>query len=375
MFRSSGMRNRVPSSNSTGSMTSLIMLMLSFLACFYTAGRLWEDAEVRSLLVGRLETRTLQESGLKSVDETLKMLDCKEMQKHIAALEMEIAAARSQGFMLKRPAVDNTTANGGRLHAVIGVYTGFGNRLRRDSIRKTWMPTGEQLKKLEVEKGIVIRFVVGRSANKGDSSDRLIDEENNKTKDFLILESHVEGENELSRKTKTFISTAVELWDADFYMKVDDDVFVNVEILGAMLASHWDKPRVYVGCMKSGEVFSEPNQRWYEPEWWKFGDEKSYFRHAAGQIYGLSRALAQYIAINSAILHEYSNEDVTVGSWMIGLEVDHVDERRLCCASSVDGLCEKWKYIGEACIAVLDSDCGGLCDSANRMSDVKAKCS
>lgn len=39
------------------------------------------------------------------------------------------------------------------------------------------------------------------------------------------------------------------------------------------------------------------------------------------------------------------------------------------------GLCEKWKYIGEACIAVLDSDCGGLCDSANRMSDVKAKCS
>jgi hypothetical protein len=28
--------------------------------------------------------------------------------------------------------------------------------------------------------------------------------------------------------------------------------------LGVMLASHWDKPRVYIGCMKSGEVISDP---------------------------------------------------------------------------------------------------------------------
>jgi hypothetical protein len=28
--------------------------------------------------------------------------------------------------------------------------------------------------------------------------------------------------------------------------------------LGATLAAHLDKPRVYIGCMKSGEVFSEP---------------------------------------------------------------------------------------------------------------------
>ncbi|KAL2635788.1 hypothetical protein R1flu_007267 [Riccia fluitans] len=309
MFRPSGMRNRVSSATAKSSMTSLIMIMLSFLACFYTAGRLWEDAEVRSLLVGLTNKRSVQESGLKSVDESWRMLDCKETQKRLAALEMEVAAARSQGFKLKRPTMDNSTR---RLHAVIGIYTGFGNRPRRDSIRKTWMPTGEQLKKLEAEKGVLIRFIVGRSANRGDSSDRLINEENNKTKDFLVLENHVEGDGEVARKTKTFLSTAVELWDADFYIKVDDDVFVNIEMLGAMLASHWDKPRVYVGCMKSGEVFSEPTQRWYEPEWWKFGDEKSYFRHAAGQMYGLSQALAQYVAINSAILHEYSNEDVSV---------------------------------------------------------------
>jgi hypothetical protein len=33
---------------------------------------------------------------------------------------------------------------------------------------------------------------------------------------------------ELSAKTKTYFSTAVALWDAEFYIKVDDDVHVNL---------------------------------------------------------------------------------------------------------------------------------------------------
>ncbi len=34
----------------------------------------------------------------------------------------------------------------------------------------------------------------------------------------------------------------------------------------------------------------------------------------------------------SAILKEYKNEDVTVGAWMLGLDIEHVDDRNLCCA-------------------------------------------
>lgn len=30
------------------------------------------------------------------------------------------------------------------------------------------------------------------------------------------------------------------------------------DALGATLTAHLDKARVYIGCMKSGEVFSEP---------------------------------------------------------------------------------------------------------------------
>lgn len=47
---------------------------------------------------------------------------------------------------------------------------------------------------------------------------------------FFIMskQEHVEGYLELSAKTKTYFSTAVALWDADFYIKVDDDVHVNL---------------------------------------------------------------------------------------------------------------------------------------------------
>jgi beta-1,3-galactosyltransferase 1/2/3/4/5/7/8 len=44
------------------------------------------------------------------------------------------------------------------------------------------------------------------------------------------VQDHVEGYLELSAKTKTYFATAVNLWDADFYIKVDDDVHVNIGI-------------------------------------------------------------------------------------------------------------------------------------------------
>jgi hypothetical protein len=104
-----------------------------------------------------------------------------------------------------------------------------------------------------------------------------------------------------------------------------------------MLKEHWDKPRVYIGCMKSGEVFSESTHKWYEPEWWKFGDGKTYFRHASGEMFVISKAVAQFISINRSVLRTYAHDDVSVGSWLIGLAVKHVNEAKLCCSSWPSG--------------------------------------
>lgn len=55
---------------------------------------------------------------------------------------------------------------------------------------------------------------------------------------------------------------------------------------------------------------------------------------SAVQVYGLSGPVARYIGRNGPILHRFANEDVTLGAWLVGLEVTHMDERRFCCDSA-----------------------------------------
>ncbi|XP_038715573.1 beta-1,3-galactosyltransferase 7-like isoform X2 [Tripterygium wilfordii] len=259
-----------------------------------------------------------------------------------------------------------------KVFVVIGINTAFSSRKRRDSVRETWMPRGEKLLQLEREKGIVIRFMIGHSATSNSILDRAIDSEDAQHKDFLRLE-HVEGYHELSAKTKIFFSTAVEKWDADFYVKVDDDVHVNLGMLAATLSHHRSKPRVYIGCMKTGPVLAQKNVKYHEPEYLKFGDEgNKYFRHATGQIYAISKDLATYIAVNQPILHKYANEDVSLGSWFIGLEIEHIDDRNMCCGTPPD--CERKAQAGNLCVASFDWSCSGICKSVEKIKFVHEKC-
>ncbi|KAL4180136.1 hypothetical protein AMTRI_Chr13g90610 [Amborella trichopoda] len=319
-----------PSSHTSKS--ALIMVLISCLASLYVAGRLWQDAENRVLLTTLLQKNSDQAPKVLTVEDKLSSLGCKDLAKRIAEIEMELTHARSQGY-LRNKLRSNVSSSGHRFLSVIGIYTGFGNRLNRIRIRNSWLPKGDALKKLE-EKGIIVRFVIGRSANRGDSLDRNIDDENRQTKDFLILESHEEAQEELPKKAKFFFSSAVETWDADFYVKIADNIDVNLDKLVALLESHRGKSSSYMGCMKSGDVISEEGQQWYEPEWWKFGDDKFYFRHVADPLIILSKNLAEYININSASLQTYAHEDISVGSWMIGLDATYIDEKRLCCSNS-----------------------------------------
>ncbi|XP_023740518.1 beta-1,3-galactosyltransferase 7 isoform X2 [Lactuca sativa] len=255
---------------------------------------------------------------------------------------------------------------------VIGINTAFSSRRRRDSIRETWMPRGEKLLQLEKEKGIVVRFMIGHSATSKSILDRAIDSEEAQHKDFFRLE-HVEGYHELTAKTRIFFSTAFAKWDAKFYVKVDDDVHVNLGMLATTLGRYQSKQRVYTGCMKSGPVLSQKNVKYHEPEYWKFGEEgNKYFRHATGQIYAISNDLAAYISTNQPILHKFANEDVSLGAWFIGLDVEHIDDRNMCCGTPPD--CEWKAEAGNVCIASFDWSCSGICRSVERLKDVHKRC-
>ncbi|TXG57802.1 hypothetical protein EZV62_015631 [Acer yangbiense] len=159
------------------------MAFFSCLAWLYVAGRLWQDVENRMLLTSLLKKNLDQRPKVLTVEDKLMVLGCKDLERRIVEAEMDLTLAKSQGG--------------------------------------SWMPKGDALRKLE-ERGVVIRFVIGWSANRGDSLDRNIDEENRTTKDFLILEGHEEAQEELPKKVKFFFSIAVQIWDAEFYVKVKD---------------------------------------------------------------------------------------------------------------------------------------------------------
>ncbi|KAJ4707850.1 Hexosyltransferase [Melia azedarach] len=319
------------SKSSQTSKPSLVMAFFSCLAWLYVAGRLWQDAENRTLLTNLLKKNAEQRPKVLTVEDKLMLLGCKDLERRIVEAEMDLTLAKSEGY-LKNQLQHSQSLSGKKLLAVIGVYTGFGSRLNRNVYRGSWMPRGDALRKLE-ERGVVIRFVIGRSANRGDSLDRNIDEENRETKDFLILEGHEEAQEELPKKAKFFFSTAVQIWDAEFYVKVDDNVDLDLEGLIGLLDHTRGQDNAYIGCMKSGDVVTEEGRQWYEPDWWKFGDGKSYFRHAASSIFVLSKNLAQYIHINSASLKTYAHDDTSVGSWMMGVQATYKDDNRFCCGS------------------------------------------
>lgn len=311
--------------------------------------------------------------GYKEAQAAIKSLD-----NSIAKLRLELPPARDVDQMGKSenlPAlgkVSNGKSNRKKAFIVIGINTAFSSRKRRDSVRETWMPQGDKLVQLEHEKGIVIRFMIGHSATSNSILDRAIDLEEQQHNDILRLE-HVEGYHELSAKTKAFFSTAVAKWDADFYVKVDDDVHVNLGTFAATLARHRSKPRVYIGCMKSGPVLYQKDVKYHEPEHWKFGEEGNrYFRHATGQIYAISQDLATYISVNLPILHKYANEDVSLGAWLIGLEVEHVNDRNMCCRTPHE--CEWKAQSGSACVASFDWSCSGICRSVERIKEVHTRC-
>ncbi|TVU00733.1 hypothetical protein EJB05_10094 [Eragrostis curvula] len=300
------------------------------------------------------------------------------LDKTISEIEMRLAAARAAQATMEGVSPSDSEGDLGsmrpRISYVMGIFTTFANRKRRDSIRQTWMPQGDRLRSLEKEKGIVIRFVIGRSDNPNPNNevDRAIDAEDKEYNDILRL-NHVEGSEGLSTKIQMFLSTALTMWDADFYVKADDDVHVNIGITRSILARHRSKPRVYIGCMKSGPVVTKNDSKYYEPNHWKFGTEgNNYFRHATRQLYAVTRDLATYISANRHILHKYSNEDVSFGSWLIGLDVEHVDERSLCCGTPPD--CEWKAQAGNPCAASFDWNCTGICNPVERMTEVHQRC-
>ncbi|MBA0582759.1 hypothetical protein Gorai_024892, partial [Gossypium raimondii] len=141
-MRSRGSSNRL--SNSGGSpfrsrISALLLAMFATMATVYVAGRMWQEAESRVYLIKELDRRTGQGHSSVSVSETLKIVTCKEQLKKLSAIQMDLAAAKQEGYVSKEHSGNDGTRSKKRLLGVIGIITTFGRKKNRDAIRKAWM--------------------------------------------------------------------------------------------------------------------------------------------------------------------------------------------------------------------------------------------
>ncbi|KAG0613624.1 hypothetical protein M758_6G117000 [Ceratodon purpureus] len=241
--------------------------------------------------------------------------------------------------------------------AFVGINTGFDSGPRRASLRETWFPsTPEGLNKLEESTGLVFRFVIGHTDDARKM--KALDEEVQEHKDFLLLDVD-EQYSKLTLKTLAFFRTAYSLYDADFYMKIDDDIYLRPDRLATLLSKPRESPMVYLGCMKKGPVITEPKFKWYEPQAYMLGSE--YFLHAYGPIYALSKEVVANLAANkNQRYRKFINEDVTIGAWMLGMDVVYEDNRAICA-----------NECGPTSVAVWDlPKCSGLCNPTKRMLEL-----
>ncbi|CAI0545096.1 unnamed protein product [Linum tenue] len=236
-----------------------------------------------------------------------------------------------------------------KVMAFVGIQTGFGSSGRRQSLRKTWMPSDPQgLQRLEESTGLAFRFVIGRTKDKRKMLE--LDKEVEAYDDFLLLDIE---------EQYTFFKAAYALFDSDFYVKADDDIYLRPDRLSTLLAKDRPHSRTYLGCMKKGPVFSDPKLKWYEPLHYMLGSE--YFLHAYGPFYALSAdVVASLVALRNNSFRMFSNEDVTIGSWMLAMNVNHENDRHLCetdCSPS----------------SIVISDiptCSGLCNPETRLLEL-----
>ncbi|KAG2495703.1 hypothetical protein HYH03_006303 [Edaphochlamys debaryana] len=210
---------------------------------------------------------------------------------------------------------------------------------------------------------VVVRFVVGEVVNDTAGAEALAAEAE-RHGDFMRLPGVQECYTCLPHKTRSFFAAAVSAFPSvRFVVKADDDVYLLPHRLPAA-AQQWGRMGAdYIGCMTHGPVRSDPEDRWFEPQSLLLGP--AYFLHAYGSAYVLSaRAVRDVVVARFERLRLLANEDTSVGAWMLGADVAHFEDMRLCAPG-----CHP------AALALAPVGCAGLCDPVADMAAAAANTS
>ena len=117
----------------------------------------------------------------------------------------------------------------------VGIQTRFGSVGRQRSLKKSWMPADQQgVQRLEDATGSTFMFVIGRANNKAKMAK--LRKEVAQYDDFMSL--YIEEYSKLSYKMLAFFKVTYALFDFEFFVKVDDDIYLKPNCLSLLLAVH-----------------------------------------------------------------------------------------------------------------------------------------
>ncbi|KAH8958419.1 hypothetical protein BDL97_06G023100 [Sphagnum fallax] len=270
-------RNRLALMAAGGSVIAVLLLVLIVFGV-----HLAEERRDLARLCGRSVTDTLREVYIKGKD-------VREEDESSVAADAVVDTVGLDG----QEGGGRNTRKKHKVLGVVGIQTGFDSVLRRNALRETWFPsTPEGILSLEMATGLAFRFVIGHSTDGWKMQE--LDKEIAEHKDFIRIDVDESYQN-LNLKTLAFFKAVYMLFDADFYVKADDDIYLRPDRLATLLAKERPTPRTYLGCMKKGPVITDPKMKWYEPNGYLLGSD--YFLHAYGPIYALSAEVVASVSV------------------------------------------------------------------------------
>eukprot|EP00118_Oscarella_pearsei_P028093 m.311507 g.311507 ORF g.311507 m.311507 type:complete len:331 (+) comp74733_c0_seq1:30-1022(+) len=199
---------------------------------------------------------------------------------------------------------------------LIVVITGLNQAAERTAIRQTWLSNIQN-------HSILCKFVMGTAGVSQDQKASVL-RENSQFNDLVFFDDFTEGYKKLAEKMLYTFSWASESVNFDYLFKADDDTFIRIPLLIDELRRRETPRRFYWGFF-DGRASVKKTGKWKESEWFLCD---RYLPFALGGGYVITSDLVDFIARNRAMLRVYSNEDVSLGSWLAPLDIERRHDRR-----------------------------------------------
>ena len=196
------------------------------------------------------------------------------------------------------------------------ILSSINGKSRRDAIRSTWM-----LDHIKLEPKVIIKFIIGTSSLGPDQSLYTEQEQYN---DLLLLPELKESFNNLTRKVLSSFVHINKLFSYQYLLKGDDDSFIRLDVLLHELSLRPSHTKYYWGFF-DGRSVPKKAGRYKESEWFVCD---LYIPYALGGGYVLSNDLVSRMVVNSDGLQLYNSEDISVGLWLSGFDIERKHDVR-----------------------------------------------